>query len=142
MPRILACTDGSIYAASVYDHAAWAALRIGAQVDIVHVLGRRQGPSAPTNLIKHHAVETLNEPIGCGGVPVYPGDIVVGDLEGVVIIPRHMADDVARDAFEQEQQEEFIISEVRSCKPLRGTYPPNAEAKARYAEWRKAKDGG
>ena len=62
-------------------------------------------PSAPTNLIKHHAVETLNEPIGCGGVPVYPGDIVVGDLEGVVIIPRHMADDVARDAFEQEQQE-------------------------------------
>src|SRR3546814_7938309 len=40
-------------------------------------------PSAPTNLIKHHAVETLNEPIGCGGVAVYPGDIVVGDLEGV-----------------------------------------------------------
>ncbi|MEQ8398532.1 ribonuclease activity regulator RraA [Thalassobaculum sp.] len=99
-------------------------------------------PSAPTNLIKHHAVETLNEPIGCGGVPVYPGDIVVGDLEGVVIIPRHMADEVARDAFEQERHEEFIIEEVRAGKPLRGTYPPNAEAKARYAEWRKAKDGG
>jgi len=94
-------------------------------------------PSAPTNLIRHHAVETLNEPIACGGVAVYPGDIMVGDLEGVAVIPRHLADEVARDAWEQERHEEFIISEVRSGKPLRGTYPPDAEAKARYEEWRK-----
>src|SRR3546814_2317787 len=97
-------------------------------------------PISPTNLIKHHAVETLNEPIGCGGVAVYPGDIVVGDLEGVVIVPRHLADEVAKDAFEQEQVEEFIIGEVRAGKPLRGTYPPDADAKARYQAWRKGRD--
>jgi regulator of RNase E activity RraA len=107
-----------------------------AEFDIPAYIG---APSAPTNLIKHHAVETLNEPIGCGGVPVYPGDIVVGDLEGVVIVPRHLADEVANDAWEQEQMEEFIIGEVRSGKPLRGTYPPNAETRARYEEWRKTK---
>ena len=96
-------------------------------------------PSAPTNLIKHHAVETLNQPVACGGVAVYPGDIMVGDLEGVVVIPRHLADEVAKDAFEQEQLEEFIIGEVRDGKPLRGTYPPDAETKARYEAWRKAR---
>src|SRR3546814_16356133 len=59
-------------------------------------------PSAPTNLIKHHAVETLNEPIGCGGVAVYPGDIVVGELEGVVIVPLHRAGEGAKDAFSEQ----------------------------------------
>ncbi|MDF1794519.1 MAG: ribonuclease activity regulator RraA [Thalassobaculaceae bacterium] len=98
-------------------------------------------PSPPTNLIKHHAVETLNEPIACGGVAVYPGDILVGDLDGVVVIPRHLADEVARDAAEQEIHEEFIYSEVAGGKPLRGTYPPDEAAKARYVEWRKKRDG-
>jgi regulator of RNase E activity RraA len=94
--------------------------------------------SAPTNLIKHHAVD-LNVPIACGEVPVYPGDIMVGDVEGVVVVPRHLADEVARDAAEQEQMEEFIIGEVRSGKPLRGTYPPDAETRVRYEEWRKGR---
>jgi regulator of RNase E activity RraA len=98
-------------------------------------------PSPPTNLIKHHAVETLNEPIACGGVAVYPGDVLVGDLDGVVVIPRHLADEVAADAAEQEIHEEFIYSEVAGGKPLRGTYPPDADAQARYAEWRKKRDG-
>lgn len=95
------------------------------------------GPSAPTNLIKHHAVEQLNQPIGCGGVAVYPGDIMVGDREGVVVIPRHLADEVAHEAAEQERMEAFILGEVRSGKPLRGTYPPDAETRARYETWRK-----
>jgi len=99
-------------------------------------------PSAPTNLIKHHAVETLNQPVACGGVAVYPGDIVVGDVEGVVVIPRQLADEVARDAAEQEIMEEFIIGEVRSGKALRGTYPPDAETRARYDAWRKARPDG
>lgn len=97
-------------------------------------------PSAPTNLIKHHAVETLNEPIACGGVAVYPGDIMVGDEEGVCVIPRHLADEVAADAIEQERMEEFIIGEIRDGKPLRGTYPPDDLAKARYEAW-KARNG-
>ena len=65
------------------------------------------GPSAPLNLAQHHAVES-NVPIGCGGVAVYPGDIIVGDRDGVAVIPAAMADEVARDAAEQEELEEFL----------------------------------
>ncbi len=97
-------------------------------------------PSAPTNLIKHHAVETLNQPIACGGVAVYPGDVMVGDLEGVVVIPRHLADEVANDAAEQELLETFIHGEVAGGKPLRGTYPPDEEALARFAAWREQRE--
>jgi regulator of RNase E activity RraA len=80
------------------------------------------GPSAPLNLAIHHAVD-MNVPIGCGGVAVFPGDIVVGDAEGVVIVPAHLAEEVARDAAEQER------SGVRAAGGRRGrpggTYPPN-----------------
>jgi len=94
------------------------------------------GGSAPLNLIHHHAVD-LNVPIGCGGVPVYPGDIVVGDAEGVVIIPALLADEVARDAAEQETMERFILERVRDGAALPGTYPPNAQTRAAYEEWKK-----
>lgn len=100
------------------------------------------GPSAPTSLIKHHAVAELNTPIGCGGVAVYPGDVLVGDNEGVVVLPAHLAEEIADQAFEQEKVEEFLTEEVRGGRPLRGTYPPDADTKARYEEWRKRKDSG
>lgn len=96
------------------------------------------GGSAPLNLLYHHATD-LNVPIGCGGVPVYPGDIIVGDDEGVAVIPQHLADEVAADAAEQEKMEIFILERVRGGAALPGTYPPNAETKAMYAQWRKAK---
>ena len=95
------------------------------------------GASAPTNLIKHHAVEHLNQPIGCGGVPVYPDDVIVGDREGVLVIPAHLADQIAEDAARQERQESFILGEIQSGKPLRGTYPPNEETQARIDAWMK-----
>src|SRR5262245_31045991 len=63
--------------------------------------------AAPTNLIRHHAVD-LNVPIACGEVPVYPGDIVVGDDEGVAVIPQHIAEEVAEEAFEQTAFEDFV----------------------------------
>ena len=115
-------------------------LRDSYQIAEYDIAAYHSHPSPPTNLIKHHAVETLNEPVACGGVAVYPGDILVGDLDGVVVIPRHLADEVAQDAAEQEIHEEFIYSEVAGGKPLRGTYPPDDAAKARYAEWRKKRD--
>ncbi|WP_027800786.1 ribonuclease activity regulator RraA [Paraburkholderia dilworthii] len=93
------------------------------------------GASAPLNLAKHHAVD-MNVPIACGGVPVYPGDIVVADVDGVVIVPREMAADVAREAAEQEQLEVFIAERIGEGRPLRGTYPPNEETMAAYAQWR------
>jgi regulator of RNase E activity RraA len=96
------------------------------------------GASAPLNLAKHHAVD-MNVPIACGGVAVYPGDIVVADVDGVVIVPREMAEDVARDAAEQEQMEIFISQRIDEGRPLRGTYPPNEETLAAYAQWRAAR---
>ena len=92
------------------------------------------GSAAPLNLVCHHAVD-LNQPIACGGVAVFPGDVVVGDGEGVVVIPRHLADEVARDAVEQELLEIFVLEEIEKGRALPGTYPPNAETLARYREW-------
>lgn len=94
------------------------------------------GRSAPTNLTRHHAVD-INVPIGCGDVPVYPGDIIVGDREGVVVIPRHLADDVARQGTEQTLMEDFVTERVLAGQPIFGLYPPNAETLAQFEEWKK-----
>jgi len=93
------------------------------------------GGSAPLNLVCHHAVD-INLPIACGGVAVFPGDVLVGDGEGVVVIPAHLAAEVARDAHEQETLEEFVLGEITGGRALPGTYPPNADTLARYREWR------
>jgi regulator of RNase E activity RraA len=92
-------------------------------------------PSAPTNLIKHHAVD-LNVPIGCGGVPVYPGDILVGDGEGVVVIPAKIAEEVAHEAFDQDIFETFVTEKVKGGASIVGLYPPNEATQKEYADWR------
>jgi regulator of RNase E activity RraA len=90
-----------------------------------------QGASPLTNLAQHHAVD-MQVPIGCAGVAVYPGDVIVGDEEGIVCVPAEIADDVAVAAAEQERLEAWILEEIQGGKPLRGTYPPDEEALARY----------
>ena len=77
------------------------------------------------------------EPIGCGGVAVFPGDAIVADGDGAVVIPKAMLVEVTELAVEQEIQEAWIIREVEKGLPLPGLYPPNEETKARYASWRK-----
>ncbi|HXP73842.1 MAG TPA: ribonuclease activity regulator RraA [Stellaceae bacterium] len=99
------------------------------------------GPAPMLNLARHHAVD-LNQPIGCGGVAVFPGDVLVGDGEGVIVIPRHLAKEVAHDAAEQERLEQFVIEEVRKGAPVIGTYPPKEAALARYQEWLKRQPKG
>src|ERR1700722_12958462 len=96
------------------------------------------GPSAPLNLAQHHAVES-NVPIGCGGVAVYPGDVIVGDRDGVAVIPNALADQVAQDAAEQEELEAFLLERVAAGAALSGTYPPNEATRTAYATWRKAR---
>ena len=98
------------------------------------------GGSAPLNLLQHHAVD-LNVPIACGGVAVYPGDVIVGDDEGVVVIAQHLAEEVAADAAEQELMEEFILQRIEGGAKLAGTYPPNDDTRAAYAEWRQQRNG-
>jgi len=92
-----------------------------------------QGASPLTNLAQHHATD-IYVPIGCAEVAVYPGDIMVGDEEGVVCVPQHLAEEVAAAAREQEKLERFIQYEVSSGAPLRGTYPPDEDTLRRYHE--------
>jgi regulator of RNase E activity RraA len=92
-----------------------------------------QGASPVTNLVQHHATD-INVPIGCADVAIYPGDIMVGDAEGVVCIPRHLATEVAEAAREQEKLERFIQYEISNGAPLRGTYPPDEDTLRRYHE--------
>ena len=97
-------------------------------------------PSAPTNLTLHQAIE-LNGPIGCGDVAVFPGDVIVGDGEGVVVIPLHMVDDIAAEAFEMTAFEDFVTEQVQAGASVIGLYPPTAEkAKTDFIAWR-AKNG-
>jgi regulator of RNase E activity RraA len=95
------------------------------------------GPSAPLNLAAHHAVE-IDSPIGCGGVAVYPGDIIVGDADGVVVLPAALADDVAAEAAAQEDMEAFLLARVAAGASLRGTYPPDETTRTAYEVWKAA----
>jgi regulator of RNase E activity RraA len=88
-------------------------------------------PAATTNLALHHAAD-LQVPIGCAEVAVYPGDVIVGDEDGVVCIPRELAAEVAGAAVEQERLERFIAAEVDRGAALPGTYPPGDDLLARY----------
>jgi regulator of RNase E activity RraA len=92
-------------------------------------------PSAPTNLIKHHAID-LNVPIGCGDVAVFPGDILVGDGEGVVVVPLHLAREIADEAFEQTVFEDFVYDKVVEGSSIFGIYPPDPPALEEFATWR------
>ena len=94
-------------------------------------------PSAPTNLTRHQAIE-LNGPIGCGDVAVFPGDVVVGDDEGVVVIPLHMADDISREAEEMTAFEDFVAERVAAGDAVIGLYPATSDAsQSAFAAWRK-----
>jgi regulator of RNase E activity RraA len=93
--------------------------------------------SAPLNLVRHHAIDS-QVPIGCGGVPVYPGDVMVGDQEGVVVIPAKMAEEVAKEAEAQTVFEDWVEAKVKEGRSIFGLYPPNAETKAEFEAWKKA----
>lgn len=88
-------------------------------------------PSAPTNLTKHHGVD-LEVPIGCGGVAVYPGDVLVGDGDGVIVIPLALADEISQEALRMERFEDYVIGKVRTGSPVIGLYPPNETAQDEY----------
>ena len=97
-----------------------------------------QRPAAPTNLTVHQAID-INVPIGCGDAPVFPGDVVVGDAEGVVVIPAHLADEVAAEAVEMTVFEDFVQEKVMEGRSILGLYPPTDEqSRVDFAAWRQA----
>lgn len=87
--------------------------------------------SAPTNLVHHHAID-IDVPIGCGDVPVYPGDWVVGDAEGVVVIPAGIVAEIAAEAVEMTAFETYVEEQVAAGRSIIGLYPPNDAARAEY----------
>ena len=98
-------------------------------------------PASPTNLIRHQAID-LNQPIGCGEVPVFPGDIIVGDDEGVVVIPREIADEIAQEAAEMTEFENFVAERVADGASTFGLYPPtDPETRPAFEAWRKNRGG-
>jgi regulator of RNase E activity RraA len=95
-------------------------------------------PSPPTNLTLHQAID-INVPIACGDAPVFPGDVIVGDAEGVVVIPAHLADEIADEAAEMTVFEDFVTEEVLKGHSIIGFYPATEERTlAEFAAWRQA----
>jgi len=95
-------------------------------------------PSAPTNLTCHQALD-INVPIGCGDAPVFPGDIVAGDNDGVVIIPAELADEIANEAHEMTAFEDFVTERVHDGQSILGLYPAtNEQTLVAFEAWRKA----
>jgi regulator of RNase E activity RraA len=97
-----------------------------------------RGNAATSASLFLHFVE-LGAAIGCDGVGALPGDILVGDGNGVVLVPAAHAEAVAAAAFAREEMEGFIIERIKAGAPLTGTYPANAETRAAYEAWRAAK---
>jgi regulator of RNase E activity RraA len=87
-----------------------------------------------TRAASHHVAD-LQVPIGCAGVAVYPGDVLIGDRDGVLVIPRALAPEIAEQGYEQEQLEAFVNKKIHAGEPLWGNYPPGEEVKAEYKAW-------
>jgi regulator of RNase E activity RraA len=108
------------------------------EIALLNLPAYHQRPSAPTNLTLHQALD-INVPIGCGDVAVWPGDVVVGDAEGVVVIPANIADEIAAEAFDMTVFEDFVIEKVHQGQSILGLYPATDEqTRIDFAAWRVA----
>jgi regulator of RNase E activity RraA len=93
-----------------------------------------KGNAAPPSYASILCVDA-QVPIGCGGVAVFPGDIVIGDHDGVVFLPAAIAEEVARDAVEQDRMEAWIRARIEAGSSIVGVYPPDDRTKAEYRAW-------
>ena len=111
------------------------AFRDGTEIAAMPFPAYARANTASTRPAFHRAV-AMQEPIGCAEVATYPGDIVVGDADGVTVIPRHLAAEVAEDAFEQELREAFLFTKIDAGAPLWGTYPADEATLAEFERWK------
>jgi len=110
--------------------------RDSAEIAKLTISSYHNRPSPPTNLTVHQAIE-INGPIGCGDAPVFPGDIVVGDAEGVVVVPAEIADEIADEATEMTAFEDFVSEKVLEGRSILGLYPATDEQSVvDFAKWR------
>lgn len=134
---------GDILATRIFMRGAVGIVTDGAFRDTpsIRALGKpcyARGMHAAVNVTQHYAAD-LQIPIACGGVMVCPGDILVGDGEGVIVIPQALAAAVAQEAAEYEPKEQFITELVQSGRSIKGVYPPNAETLAEFEAWKRAR---
>jgi len=132
---------GDILCARMQRREVAALVTDGVVRDLPGVLGTGlpvwcQGTAAPPSVAALTFVG-WQQPIGCGGVAVFPNDVVVADADGAVLIPAALLDEVVLAAVEQERLEAWIVQEVDAGTPLPGLYPPNDAAKARYDAWKR-----
>ncbi|WP_460274319.1 ribonuclease activity regulator RraA [Celeribacter sp. ULVN23_4] len=98
------------------------------------------GPSAPTNLTKHEALD-INVPVACGEVAVFPGDVLVGDADGVMVIPAHLSEEIAEVCSSMEDFEAFVLEEVLNGTPVIGLYPcTKDENQKKFEDWQARSD--
>lgn len=114
--------------------------RDSAEIAALEMPSYHNRPSAPTNLSLHQAI-AINEPIACGDVAVFPGDILVGDDDGVMVIPAHIADEVADECLQMNLYEEFVFENVQKGLEIIGLYPLTDEALIKEFEaWKNERD--
>ena len=111
------------------------AVRDSYEMDSIGIPVYTAGITANTNLIHHHAID-FQIPIGCAGVSIFPGDVLIGDREGVLVIPHEIASEVAAAALEQQRLEEFLLEKIRAGAKLPGTYPPSEDLLEEYRKKR------
>ena len=100
-----------------------------------------QAPHAAALGLLHHPLET-NVPVSCAGVLVMPGDVIVGDAEGVLVVPAALAEEVARGALEQERREAWALERVAAGESIRGVFPLSDERRPEYEAWSRTRDSG
>lgn len=111
--------------------------RDSAEIASLDIHAYHHRPSAPTNLTLHQAID-INVPIGCGDAPVFPGDVMVGDADGVIVVPAHLADELAEEATEMTAYEDFVTERVRNGQGILGLYPATDEGNLEaFVQWRK-----
>lgn len=115
--------------------------RDSAEIAALDIPSFHNRPSAPTNLTRHQALD-INVPIGCGDAPVWPGDVIVGDADGCIVIPQELADEIADEAVEMTVFEDFVTEMVLDeGRSILGLYPPtDPQTKVDFEAWRKAKN--
>lgn len=111
--------------------------RDSAEIAALAMPSYHQKPSAPTNLTLNQAI-AINEPIGCGDVAVFPGDYIVGDNDGIMVIPQHLAHEVADECLKMTSYEDFVLEKVENGTSVIGLYPmTNDNYLKEFEDWKK-----
>lgn len=114
--------------------------RDSAEIAALDFPSYHQKPSAPTNLTLHQALD-INVPIGCGGVAIFPNDVIVGDDDGVMVIPSHLTQELIEECLEMTQFEDFVLEQVKMGATIIGLYPPTDEKTIEnYQKWKNKSD--